>query len=519
MSTFVQAMNAPDATKHGVNGSLVYTDDGVDDSRVVLFTSGVRGVEREFLRKHLQQIAQSNPLDAWLLVFQARDVRGGKGERQLFYDMFTIMTDLRSDAECYALLGLVPEYGSWADIMKLFECLRPLYSKFMHTMIHEQLAKDVKAMAEKKPISLLAKWLPREKSADKQLAHAIAGVDSTTPAAERAYKLMRYRKTCAELNKYMKTVEINMCGGTWSEIKPGSVPGVCLNKHRAAFMNQTKSHTQRSELLDRIECAEHFKAHMEAVARGEATVKGGNTVFPHNVTSHICRASDEERALLEAQWSAIRTASTGLKRCVVMSDVSGSMNGLPMEISIALGILISEVNCAAFKDHVMTFDSTPMWVNLSDCKSLTEKVNALRGAPWGGSTNFEAAMNLILEKMTAAKLSQEEAPEDLLVLTDMGWDAASDGGFHLDALKARWSAAGYKLPRIIIWNLSAKFKDYHAKGDTEGVVTVSGWSPSILKVLAEGSLECSTPFKVMRKALDDARYDAVREVYAAVATA
>ena len=48
-SAFIQAMNSVDKTKLGVNGSHVYTDDGVGDSRVVLFTSAVRGTEYSFL--------------------------------------------------------------------------------------------------------------------------------------------------------------------------------------------------------------------------------------------------------------------------------------------------------------------------------------------------------------------------------------------------------------------------------------------------------------------------------------
>ncbi len=517
-STFLQAMNTPDQTKLGVNGSLVYTDDGVDDSRVVIFTSGVRGVEYSFLVKHLGEIVKTSPLDAWLLTFQARDIRGGKGERQLFYHMLYIMCGLRPADECRAMLKLIPEYGSWLDIIHLLK--RHLHSenKFLLKMIHDQLNEDMKAMAEKKPVSLLGKWLPREKSADKDVAFMIAGSTLDKPKAERAYLMTQYRKKIVELNKYLKTVEIDMCGGTWSEIKPGSVPGICLNKNKTAFLNQTlKGKQQRSESPDRIKCAENFNAHMAAVARGEATVKGGNTVFPHNVTTKIVRASEEEASLLEAQWSSIKAASAGLKRCVVLSDVSGSMSGLPMDISIALGILISEVNCAAFKDHVMTFHSTPSWVDLSKCGSLTEKVLQLQRAPWGGSTNFEAALDLILNKMVAAALPAEEGPEDLLVLTDMGWNAASGGKFHIDDIKAKWSAAGYKVPRIIIWNLQASFKDYHAKADTEGVVTVSGWSPSILKVLASGGLEVSTPFKVMRAALDAERYNAVRDAFSSSA--
>lgn len=512
-ATFIEAMNQ---TQIGVNGSLVYTDEGVNDSRVVLFTSGVRGTEYSFLAKHLNEIVKKDPLDAWLLTFQARDIRGGKGERQLFYHMLYIMCGLRPADECRAMIKLIPEYGSWLDIIHLLKRHAEQENKFLLKMIHEQLDDDMKAMAEKKSVSLLGKWLPREKSADKKIAYMIAGSKLDMPKAERDYRMTQYRKKITELNKYLKTVEINMCGHTWSEIKPGSVPGLCLNKNKSAFLNQTiKTKAQRSQSPDRITCAENFNTHMAAVARGEATVKGGDTVFPHNVTTKMAMASDEEIALLEAQWSSIRAASAELKRCVVLSDVSGSMSGLPMDISIALGILISEVNCSAFKDHVMTFHTTPSWINLSLCGSLKEKIETLQAAPWGGSTNFEGALDLILKKMVAVALPPEECPEDLLVLTDMGWDAASGGSFHLDQIKLKWSAAGYKVPRIIIWNLRAAFKDYHAKADTEGVVTVSGWSPSILKVLASGSLEINTPYKVMRTALDAERYNLVRDAFVA----
>ena len=57
--------------------------------------------------------------------------------------------------------------------------------------------------------------------------------------------------------------------------------------------------------------------------------------------------------------------------------------------------------------------------------------------------------------------------------------------------------------------VSITFIDFHAKADQEGVVQLSGWSPSILKALQKG-VEVQTPYEGMRSILDDARYDAVR---------
>jgi len=65
----------------------------------------------------------------------------------------------------------------------------------------------------------------------------------------------------------------------------------------------------------------------------------------------------------------------------------------------------------------------------------------------------------------------------------------------------------------VIWNVRAEFKDFHAKADQEGVVQLSGWSPSILKALQTGGVQVQTPYQGMRQILDDKRYDLVRELF------
>ena len=140
----------------------------------------------------------------------------------------------------------------------------------------------------------------------------------------------------------------------------------------------------------------------------------------------------------------------------------------------------------------------------------------------------------IIEKMKQAKVPIGEEPEDLIVLTDMGFDAASrkngyypkDSNFcwnsQLEQIRDEFKKAGeevwgegnhWKVPRIVIWNLSAQFKDFHAKAEQEGVVQLSGWSPSILKALQKGGVQVLTPYEGLRSILDDGRYDAVRAVW------
>ena len=73
--------------KVGVKGSDVYTDAG--DPRVTLFTQLVRGRDAKDVRRGVSDIMAIDTdqaiTDAAVMAFQTRDVRGGTGERVLFF--------------------------------------------------------------------------------------------------------------------------------------------------------------------------------------------------------------------------------------------------------------------------------------------------------------------------------------------------------------------------------------------------------------------------------------------------
>lgn len=118
-----------------------------------------------------------------------------------------------------------------------------------------------------------------------------------------------------------------------------------------------------------------------------------------------------------------------------------------------------------------------------------------------------------------SKVPVGEEPEDLIVLTDMGFDAAAHENpskpkpFMLEHIRNLFKAAGervwgqgWKPPRIVIWNLRADFKDFHATAHQEGVVQLSGWSPNMLKAIQKGGIQVLTPFQGMVALIRDNRY-------------
>ncbi len=552
--SFVQAMNSPDNTKVGVNGADVYTENGVGDLRVTLFTMLNRGLSGSYIEENVNNIFNEENVDKikdlFVMAFQTRDVRGGKGERALFYTFITSLYNKRPDV-VKKLLTLVPEYGCWRDMWELYnrskdDDMKNAILDVAKSVFFADLVKN--ASGDVNNLSLVAKWLPREKSgtypgfARKVCNHFYNDVSSARK------RIIQYRKDISTLNKALKTVEINMCGKEWATIKPDAVPGRCLKIHNKAFLNEvvTRKPWKNTNIRfpnseDRNECRKHFLEFIDGLKNGTRKAHGAHVVMPHELVDNSLYKSSsiEEQEIIQGQWNSIREESQklgGFGKCVPMCDFSGSMNGTPKLVSLALGILISEINHPSFKDHILTFDSEPKWHSFANMTSLKEKVSSIRGNIGQGlSTDFYKACMRVLQKMKDNKVPVGEEPDDLIVLTDMGWDAASSDSassyYYKPKKNAQWATQvtqirnafreageevwgegnGWKAPRIVIWNLRGDFKDFHAKAEDEGVVMLSGWSPSILKALQKGGVQMMTPIEGLRQVLDDERYDKVRE--------
>jgi len=543
---FERAMNATHARKTGVNGTEVYTEAGVGNRLLPLFTMLNRGLEESYIQKAVELIADCNQeeeiRDLFVMAFQTRDVRGGKGERDLFYQFFAALHPFWPHMT-EKMLKLVPEYGCWRDMWSIWATVPPLgpaILRIVQAQFMEDLVKASIGVRGETGISLLVKWLPREKSKTYPgLAYQIAAGLYPHEASDRR-RIMRYRKECSFINSVLKTVEVDMCGGTWANILPHAVPGRNLKLHDKAFLNEKKDgELRKPDDEDRMECRENFQEFAKDLASGVKKAHGAHVVFPHELVlkAQNPSTSAEQHIINQAQWESIRQETLklgGLGKAVVMCDCSGSMSGLPLQISQALGILISECTHPAFKDYILTFDSTPQWHSFSGQKSLKGKLESLQGCCQGLSTDFYLACHMILARMIQWKVPIHEAPEDLIVITDMGFDAAAHtDNYSSSSRHSAWETQiqriqrefreageyifgkgrGWKAPRIVIWNVRAEFRDFHATADQEGVVQLSGWSPSILKALQKGGVQVTTPYVGMRQILDDERYDAVRAAY------
>ena len=546
--------------------------------------------------------------DLIVLAFQTRATRGhGKGEKDLAYQLLKLGAKEFGEEPVAAVLGLLPLYGYWKDLVHLVasdDCPRALADKSEELLCEQLLADEAElaaATAEKRTpsLSLVAKYAPREGMKfdkgplrlAKRLAQRLFG--SANPAASAR----KYRKLCSSLNSQLCTTEVLMAAGRWEEIRFDRVASLCLQRHRKAFLNealngvltpaQDATGNRHPDDPARVAARLHLR---EAIVSKKGVQ--GKALMPHEIVK-LCLGGEGrslstlEADLMNAQWASLRagtldamrtaieqrdlevfeaaapaTAGLGslaaleralpkhvdLGKLVALVDVSGSMSGTPMEAAIALGILVSELAAPTFRDRVLTFESVPNWVDLSSHTSIRDKVRACEQAPWGGSTNFEAACERILGAAEAAKLPPDEVP-DLIVFSDMQFDQANDGHggrweTAFERLQRRFAEVGqrvcgapYAAPRIIFWNLRANTVGFPVAKDTPNVQLLSGFSPALLKlvvsgadlvgdeeevtetvVMPDGSIQTTTkvvrsgptPEQTLRTALDDAVFDAVR---------
>lgn len=236
-------------------------------------------------------------------------------------------------------------------------------------------------------------------------------------------------------------------------------------------------------------------------------------LYPHEVLRNISLGHQDP--LANAQWANLKDYIKGDSKILPMVDVSASMecraysNYSCMNISVALGLYISERSKSEFKDLCMTFHSDPSFVSLKNCSTLEGRYRKLLNASWGGSTNLEGAFNLLLDYATKKKAKPEDMPEYIMVLTDMQYDPMRNGNKGaMGNLKKSFKKAGYEMPKIIWWNLHSN-DNTPVKFDSEGTAIVSGASPALLEAVLADDLETFTPLSVMTKDLMQDRYTVV----------
>ena len=472
------------------------------------------------------------------LIAQTRDIIKGKGEYSLSFMLLgewlllgdEYIPDIYNALDLFVDIENEHPYGSWKDL-KYF-CHYMCKEKSYVTQDHEIIDYCCEKIANQLFIdkdnnnnpTLCAKWAPREKSKfgwmtpiiSKKLVEKL-GIDNL----KKSKCIKTYRQTCSKINKILDTTQIKQCGQAWATIDFNNVTSITMRKQSNAFLYFPENSINDDINTDRKTCSNNYKKYIENKVKNNKNIKGSRVSIYDFVKDalNINDLYNQEdinslKQVLNLQWNDNRKQNNNLGNFAVMVDVSSSMeidNCIPLYNAIGLGIRISELS-KKFKNEILTFSSNPSIVKLDECDNFVDKVHKVRQIEWGGSTNLEAALELILEKLVIEDTTPEEVEDMVLcVLSDMQIDEAIDvdTSTMFDLVKTKYENKGYQLPTIIFWNLR-QTDGFPSTTKEENVIMVSGYNSVLLNEFSEKGIEAFnniTPFKMVKDILDNPRYD------------
>lgn len=448
----------------------------------------------------------------WL--FFLRDIREGLGERRIFRVIMNWMANnypkeikklISGNKESDENIGeIIPFYGRWDDLIYLMD--NDYVSKNVYNTIKKQLSLDIENMNNNKSVSLIAKWLP--------------SLTTSKKTNKRARKICKkiglyetdYRKKLSALRRYLNVTEVHMSNRDWDSIEYEKVPSRASMIYSSAFIRHD---------------GDRYLNFISNVNKGNFKINS-NTIYPHEIVNRIKNTfynytENDNIDVFEGLWKNLpNKINSELNNTIVVRDGSGSMisrinnynNITSLDIADAISIYFAERLSGEFNNKIITFSNRPKFIEFDDRhKTLLSKLSYIEEFDEISNTNIEAVFNLILQTAIKHKMKQDEIPSNILIISDMEFDECTEVNMnkfdkpHLfECIKREFESYGYKLPRLIFWNVCSRTNVIPIVENELGVCLVSGFSINILNIIMSGKLD---PYECLIEYINSSRYDPI----------
>lgn len=455
---------------------------------------------------------EENPAYTLKCLFYLRDVRGGQGERRFFRVAMKWFANTDVEAARRNFKHIV-EYGRWDDLYIFVNT--PLENEVFRFM-KEQLALDMQC----KTPSLLAKWLKSENTSSME-----SRLLAKKTRQHFGMTAKQYRKTLSILRERINVLERLMSAGKWDEIEFDKIPSRAGLIYKNAFARHD---------IERMKSEKTVVSYAD-FAKDTTTTVNAKALYPYEVVAKAINLmgykggwgrtpniplDNTDRLMINKYWDNLADYIQGANfNGIAVVDTSGSMTGrdasAPINVAISLGMYCAEKNNGPFKNHFITFESSPHLINISGV-DFCDKVYNITGADWGGSTNIERVFDLLLNTAIRNNCSQDEIPQTVIIISDMEFNSCvstnSGRSYYgsgipetlFEVMERKWNAAGYEMPALTFWNVQARQNNIPMK--TEGRVNyVSGMSPTIYEQVMKGL----SAYDLMMDKLNSDRYSVI----------
>ena len=483
------------------NGATAYKTSGSKLPDINFSVSSLRNMTCNQVYDKFMDAYYENPRLAIKWLFYCRDVRGGLGERRTFRIIINHLAYIQPKL-VDQLVEHIAHYGRYDDLLCLLDT--PVKSAVLN-YIENQIYADLQAMPKGESISLIGKWLPSFGASSSETKRYAKIIANHLNLSEKPY-----RKLLTKLRRYIDIVESKMSANLWSEIDYSAVPSRANLIYGNAFLKRDE--------YRRVE-------YLKSLSRGETKINAG-VLYPHDIIHRYIQDDSATFAphvtyndTMEELWKALSNSSKTCGNILVVGDGSGSMltkigntNISALEVANALEIYFAERCSGPFKNKYITFSNKPQLVDLSGAKNLLEKILKARRHNEIANTNIEETFKLILKTAVKYNMSQEDMPEAILIISDMEFDHATTGFVNktlFENIRQDFESKGYKVPRLVFWNVNSRTCGIPIKENDLGVTLVSGFSVNIIDMVMSDELD---PYKCLVKVLESDRYQPIEQV-------
>lgn len=425
---------------------------------------------------------------AMKILFYARDVRGGQGERRVFRILLCALADLESES-VRKNIPLIPEYGRWDDLLVLLDT--PCEADAL-SCIKKQLSRDLTALEAGEPVSLLGKWLPSVNASSQETRREAKKIAQALEMNDA-----QYRKMLSSLRAAIRILENNLREKKYT-FDYSQQPSKAMFKYRKAFIRNDR---------------ERYSAFLQKVSQGKAVMHTG-TLMPYEPVREVLNKrslTEAERESLNVTWNALEDFTDG-RNALAVIDGSGSMYGFgnpcPADVALSLGLYFAERNTGLFHNCFITFSMDPQLVEIKG-RDFAERIRFCKSFNEVANTNIQRVFELILRTAIKNRLPQSEMPETLYIISDMEFDSCTRDAdmTNFEYAKELYKKYGYKLPKIVFWNVQSRNRQVPVKKNEQGVVLVSGNSPQIFSMVIRDKTD---PYEFMMSVIGSERYAQVK---------
>lgn len=447
-----------------------------------LFASigAVRRCDEKYIIAAFEKAYAENPDIAMKILFFARDIRGGLGERRVFRIIINHLAK-RNSCSIKKNIPYISEYGRFDDLMSLINtpCEDAVIDVIRTHLNHDTMSCN--------NVSLIAKWLPSVNASSENTKKLARHIARRLKLSDREYRIM-----LSELRHRIKIIENNLRVYDYT-FDYSKIPSKALFKYKKAFIRNDNE--RYSKFLNDVMC--------------QQTTMHTDTLMPYEIVRSCLESTDESEELsLDVMWNNLKDYASD-ENAIVVIDGSGSMywnasEPLPATVALSLGIYFAERNKGHFKNHFITFSCSPQLVEIKG-NTIAEKVRYCEQFNECANTDIDKVFSLILNTAIIYNLPPEELPKRLYIVSDMEFDICAENAeaSNFENARKEFEENGYTLPEVIFWNVAFRRSHYPVRKNEQGVALVSGCTPEIFEMATD---QITDPYDFMIKTVTAERY-------------